>query len=200
MITNMTHPEYIFTEDWFSGNIPVWTEALAVFQGVDNVRALEIGSFQGRSSVWLLENILTGQGSKIDCVDTFEGSIEHTDGQKKNMLDIFLNNISRFGGDKVRVFRGQSQAVLRKLEREETYDIIYVDGDHHAAAVLEDAVLAFPLLNQGGVLIFDDYKWAMELPELMRPAKAIDVFMEVFADKVDLMYVGYQVIVKKRVV
>jgi predicted O-methyltransferase YrrM len=187
---------YTFTEDWFSGNIGVWTEALHDFKGKAGVSMLEIGSFQGRSAVWLLENVLTHATARLDCVDTFEGSVEHTSGQKSNMLDLFTHNVGRFG-EKVRVLRGESQYVLRRLAPGPSYDMIYVDGDHHACAVLEDAILAFRLLKPGGLMIFDDYQWKMELPDLERPALGVDAFLTVFADKVKVLYSGYQVIVKK---
>lgn len=187
---------YTFTEDWFSGNIPTWTEALRPYKGVEGISMLEIGSFQGRSAVWLLENILTHPTARLDCVDTFEGSVEHTPGQKKGMLDIFTHNVGRFG-DKVRVLRGESQHVLRRLAPVAKYDMIYIDGDHHAASVLEDAVLAFRLVKHGGLMIFDDYQWKPELPDLMRPALGVDAFLTVYADKVKVLFSGYQVIVQK---
>ena len=38
---------YKFTKDWFSGNIPLWTEVLAPFKGKPNIHYLEIGVFGG---------------------------------------------------------------------------------------------------------------------------------------------------------
>ena len=40
-----------------------------------------------------------------------------------------------------------------------SFDLVYVDGSHLAADVLQDAVLSFRLLRSGGLLIFDDYLW-----------------------------------------
>jgi hypothetical protein len=33
------------------------------------------------------------------------------------------------------------------------------DGSHRARDVLEDAVLSWPLLKVGGIMLFDDYLW-----------------------------------------
>lgn len=55
---------YKFTEDWFSGNIPLWTEVLAPFKGKPDIHYLEIGVWEGRSAIWVLENILTPYGQK----------------------------------------------------------------------------------------------------------------------------------------
>ncbi|MCM8831198.1 MAG: class I SAM-dependent methyltransferase [Candidatus Omnitrophica bacterium] len=43
-------------------------------------------------------------------------------------------------------------------------------GNHNAPSVLMDAVLCWPLLKNGGILIFDDYLWKInKLPEEERP-------------------------------
>jgi len=66
-----------FSVDWHSHNIPHWRRILERYRGQPKVRALEIGSFEGRSTIWLLENILTHETAHIDCIDTFKGSVEH---------------------------------------------------------------------------------------------------------------------------
>ena len=187
--------EYIFTSDWFSGNIPIWSLVLENLKHKPDLRFLEVGSYQGRSTVWLLENVLTHPSSKIICIDTFEGSIENTADEKKDLLDIFRHNVSGFG-EKVDTMIGYSQTLLRVLHVE-TFDFIYIDGDHHAASVLEDAVLAFPLLKPGGVLIFDDYEWTTMEHEIQRPKIAIDAFVNIYQNKLNIVHRGYQVVVQK---
>lgn len=39
------------------------------------------------------------------------------------------------------------------------FDLIYIDGSHMRVDVMMDAVLAWPLLKAGGVMVFDDYEW-----------------------------------------
>ena len=63
--TIIKEQKYIFTVDWFSHNIPSWDIYLNNFKNKPNLNFLEIGSFQGRSTVWLLENILTENDLKI---------------------------------------------------------------------------------------------------------------------------------------
>lgn len=62
-------PEY--TADWTTPHIPAWKEVLSQFIGAPNISAMEIGAFEGRSTRWFLENILTGKGSTIFVVDPF---------------------------------------------------------------------------------------------------------------------------------
>ena len=188
---------YIFTVDWFSYNIPIWTHYLNELKNKPNLRFLEIGSFQGRSTVWLLENILTSDSSAITCIDTFEGSIEHTlhfQNDIKNLFDIFYHNISKFK-NKVNIIKNKSQDALKKIN--EQYDFIYVDGDHKASSVIEDAILSFSLLKKGGIMIFDDYLWFQMKKFIDNPKVAIDAFLEIYADKITILYKNHQVIIEK---
>ena len=197
--TEIVTPEnnYIFTVDWFSYNIPIWTHYLNELKDKPNLRFLEIGSFQGRSTVWLLKNILTSDSSAITCIDTFEGSIEHTlhfQNDIKNLFDIFSHNISKFK-NKVNIIKDKSQDALKKMN--EQYDFIYVDGDHKASSVIEDAILSFPLLKKGGIMIFDDYLWFQMKKFIDNPKVAIDAFLEIYADKITILYKNHQVIIEK---
>jgi predicted O-methyltransferase YrrM len=196
--------QYKFSVDWFSWHTQDWSRYLDKFKGQTNLQFLEIGSFEGRSTVWLLENILTDKTSKIVCIDTFEGSVEHHQNQEwKNLLptlyDTFCHNISAFS-EQVDIRRGKSQEILRGLNN--AYDFIYIDGDHSAAAVLEDAILSFRLLKSGGILIFDDYVWGVDPREPNRlnleiPRNAIDVFLTIYSNKIRILSVNDQVIIEK---
>jgi predicted O-methyltransferase YrrM len=193
--TNKTN--YIFTVDRFSYNIQIWTYYLKVFKNKPNLRFLEIGSFQGRSTIWLLENILTNDTSTITCIDTFEGSVNHIFHFKndiKNVFDIFSYNISKFK-NKVNIIKDKSQTALKQIN--EQYDFIYIDGDHKASSVIEDAILSFPLLKKGGIIIFDNYMLFGMKKLVDNPKPAIDVFLEIYANKINVLYKNHQVIIKK---
>ena len=84
----------------------------------------------------------------------------------------------------------------------EYFDWIYVDGSHEAPDVLADAVLAFMLLRPGGLLVFDDYLWAMpdapvaDFYQLPKPA--IDAFVNINQRKLDIVLAPlYQLYVRK---
>jgi predicted O-methyltransferase YrrM len=140
-----------FTENWFDGNIPSLQRWLGPFSGRPGLRALEIGSFEGRSTLWLCENILTADDARIDCLDLFA-----TDPVYGDYLSRFRHNTSEHTW-KVHEVHGPSFEGLRKVEGE--YDIVYIDGWHSAFGALADGVMSWPLLKIGGVMIFDDYMW-----------------------------------------
>ena len=62
---------------------------------------------------------------------------------------------------------------------------------------MTDACMAFGLLKQGGVMLFDDYLWR-DMPGLLhRPKLAVDLFVTLFNEQCDLIMIGYQLAVKK---
>ncbi len=186
----------IYTVDWFSANIPLWSNCLGEFKGRP-VRGLEIGSFQGRSARWLFENILTHPDARLTCVDTFEGSEEHyaVPGLLTNLRGLFDHNLKPYE-EKLTVLVGPSGSMLRT--HSESYDFAYVDGDHHAPAVLDDAINAFRLLKYGGILIFDDYLWTGGGKNPAdNPGLAIDAFLAIYSKHLIVLFRDYQVVVRK---
>jgi predicted O-methyltransferase YrrM len=178
---------YDFTTDWFGGHIPTWRATLAHLAGRPGIAFLEVGCFEGRATVWLLGNVCTHPETRIDCVDVFFD---------ENYERRFDHNIKTALGSRVHKHKGRSQEILRTL-RLGAYDAIYIDGSHAAADVLEDAVLAFPLLKPGGILLFDDYEWNVHSDPLLLPKIAIDAFLGIYQGRYEMLHRGYQVIIKK---
>lgn len=140
-----------YSTDWFDHNVPHWQQWLASLRGRPGLRALEIGSFEGRSTVWLCENILTAADATIDCVDLFQADPVYGDYHAR-----FRQNTAPWSA-RIREYPGLSYDALRRLDG--PYDLVYVDGWHSAFGALADGVMAWPMLRVGGVMIFDDYRW-----------------------------------------
>jgi predicted O-methyltransferase YrrM len=148
-----------FTKDWFSHNIATWEKIFAEHKGKEGLRYLEIGAFEGRSASWLLSNILTDPSCTIECADLFTAT-EHGD-----YYPTFLKNIAPWH-DRVVVHSGPSFDTLSRIRND--FDAIYVDGWHSAYGVLADAVMSWPRLKVGGLMVFDDYLW---IPEELKARK-----------------------------
>lgn len=199
-----------FTTDWFSDHIPDWKKHLSVYKDKSPLNFLEVGTFEGRSATWLLDNILTHENSKIFCCDTWEGSPEH---EKMNVsidgtYERFMKNVKPYG-NRVVVLKGKSQQMLRLLPYE-MYDFAYIDGSHTASDVLEDSVLVWGLVKPGGIICWDDYFWSHfsnrlsedgvtpdENKLLQEPRMAIDAFLRIFNGKYELLAARDQVWIKK---
>jgi len=181
---------YSFKDDWTTGHADNWTNLLKHFIGQPKINMLEIGAYEGRSTVWFLENILTDITSSIVCIDP-------------HVQANFHHNISEFK-NKLQLIEKKSQIALRDpYFADERFDIIYVDGNHDSCDVLEDAVLSFRSLKKGGIMIFDDYEWKKEMyigdigAPLTEPKLGIDCFMKVFDNKYKLLHKAWQVIILK---
>lgn len=178
--------QYLFTEDqdWFSNNIPTFRKHLAPFRGRP-CRALEIGSHEGRSALWLLDNILTHPEARLTAIDV-------------KAHPNFLENIRRCpGGRKLAFHHGASREVLRRLPFD-TFDFAYIDGWHGTVEVLEDAVLTWPLVKRGGLVAFDDYLWDDPVwNRYGRPGPAIDAFLNIYGQRLQKLEQGWQVWIRK---
>ncbi|MEG4325357.1 tetratricopeptide repeat protein [Microcoleus sp. herbarium5] len=176
--------DYQFTQDWFTHNIPIWKRHLQEFTGIADFQVVEIGSFQGMSACWLLDNILTHPTAKITCIDLF-------------FQQHFKGNIVKTGAaDRVIELEGYSQDLLVDLTSE-YYDVAYVDGCHKPTSALQDAILSWRLVKVGGLMIFDDYEFTFPDSPEQDTKIGIDVFLEMFASQLEVVHKGYQLIVKK---
>jgi hypothetical protein len=184
-------PGFRFTQDWFSFHEAWWLERFGYLAERSGVRALEVGSFEGRSACWMLKHLLTGPGSTIMCVDRFDAY----PAQELN----FDHNIRATGGEaRVTKLRGRSQQVLPFLTPS-SYDFIYVDGSHGALDVIQDAAMCWRLLKPGAVIVFDDYESAA-FPDLfeLSAKPAVDAFLALVVGRYDLLFKDWQVAVAKR--
>lgn len=196
--------EYQFTQDWFKWAPEVWTQLIPMLperkqSGRD---FLEIGSFEGRSAVWIMEHMMQ-EDDYLTCVDTWEGGEEHGDQNMSAVWDRFCHNVEvareRFPNRHYTAVQNYSHIHLAKAISEDAqYDFIYIDGSHKAPDVLTDACMAWPLLKPKGLMVFDDYMWGNPRDALHRPKIAIDAFTNIFGETAEIIHVGYQLVVRKK--
>jgi len=208
---------YKYTQNWFTAHDLVQFLPL---QTQEEIHILEIGSFEGKSTVWFIENLLNNPKSSITCIDPWMSyDIKHDSmnsysedlNDKKqftNVLDgyvftdeyqTFLHNIEETTkSSQVNVIKGFSKSVLPSLiTQSKKYDIIFIDGNHTAPYVLLDSVMSWELLNVNGYMIFDDYLWNLQLPETLRPKMAVDNFISNYIDYLGVCWSDYRIAIKK---
>lgn len=203
----MTHmPTYELTNDWFENSAKSNWEYL--IPQLKPARVLEIGSYEGASTCWLIEE-LGKTGLEIVCIDTWAGGVEHSAVDMSSVERRFISNVKAamtgLDGIKLRRIKERSDLALARLLCEEPtplFDFIYVDGSHQAPDVLADAVLAFRLLRPGGVMAFDDYLWHEGAPHekdpIQTPKIAVDAFTNIYGRQLRLISMPlYQVYIQK---
>lgn len=174
----------MYTRLWHDSHIDVWSAVLPPLLPEGPRVWLEIGSWEGRSAAWTLDNLLTRDGDELHCVDVW------------SRPDVEANFDSNVGG-RAHKHKGRSVDFLATDKRR--YCGIYIDGSHDAPDVLADAVLAWQRLDFNGVMIFDDYplQHPKDRPGRVPPRSAIDGFLEAHITRLQVLHKGWQVIVKK---
>ena len=127
----------------------------------------------------MLLPVAAAAARRLTCVDTFEGSPGLPSDARPGLEEAFDRNVELVDASRVRKLVGDSRRVLLDLADEASrFDLVYVDGSHRGLDVLVDAALSWPLLEVGGVVVFDDYGWALLGDDpLLRPGPAIDAFV-----------------------
>lgn len=176
-------------------------------------RFLEIGTFEGRTAIWLIENILkevhNERYPQLTIVDP-----DPAPNFKENMnewIDWTEKGWHINKRDFVRLKKLYSFNMLTSMIRQGyKFDFIYIDGDHNACGILEDAVLSWHLLSKNGILLFDDYLMKVEDPWFyishkefndklvwQHPKHAIDSFLSIYKGQYEMFIDNYQIGIKK---
>jgi len=196
-----------YTQDW-NQQFKMNTNGLGKFD-----LAMEIGCFEGLTSNYIVDNLLTENG-KLICIDPLADGYTPTLPMQpvfENQYERFVHNIKEHGeSGKIHVFQGESQSILDPnrvfmgiIDPSQTVsetirigmigevDFIYIDGDHDPEMVYIDAVNSFRYAKIGGIILFDDYNW-----NDVHNA-GIDRFLLEYAGRYELMLKDYQVMIKK---
>jgi predicted O-methyltransferase YrrM len=194
----------LYTQDWFegTGGAAAFEKHLSHLKGKPFLRFLEIGVFEGRSAIWTLDNILTGEDCLLILVDTWRGSAEHPSVRInfKDVKERFLANIEpyRHRVDIIEdtLFGAQIDDWGEKNIIDDL-DFIYIDGSHHSADVLRDAVIAWELAKPGAIICFDDYEWNMFRGTTSHPKSGIDAFLAAHEGRYELLEKEYRLWIRK---
>jgi len=125
-----------------------------------SIKIMEIGAYHGANICSYMKTYAKHPNTEIHCVDPwfdYAGYNEYMYKQQTN-YSIFINNISKLNPSdlhKIYIHRGLSENIVPSFENE-SYDIIYIDGNHEKRYVVEDSVNTFKKVKKGGWIVFDD--------------------------------------------
>ncbi|KAL9103483.1 MAG: hypothetical protein Q9163_001479 [Psora crenata] len=175
-----------FQHGWFELIRPEWEERTAPLRG-QRLHILEVGCFEGASTTWILDNLMSHPESSMTVIDTFEGGMEHQEtAEPPEKYDLgslesrFRSNISKCEQvGKLRIIKANSDDALLTLRRESShFDFIYIDASHVAIDVLHDAVVCWRMLDVHGVMVFDDFSWKGYMEDCYNPRVAVESFLQ----------------------
>ena len=188
---------YRFTEDMFAMRNKIFWQALGSFKDRPDTHYLEIGVYEGRALLWVLEHIMTHPTSSLTGIDLFssgEGAFKPKEiyQNPNDFKQRYFHNIRSSGQEnRIHTHVGYSQNVLKTLQKN-YYDIIYIDGCHTLACTREDTALSWKLLKKGGILMVDDY--SKEFPDVYQAAQE---FYATNANDMEILHTGWVLVIKK---
>jgi predicted O-methyltransferase YrrM len=186
------------TRDYFSLNAFDWINTLNEFKN-KKFKFLEIGSFEGNSTLFILENF---KGVDLTCVDQWK-QLYREDGKREGYEDLSINEIEKNFDTNLKDYSGRflknkisSNNFFRNNNQE--FDVIYIDGSHYAPDVLEDCKNSWSVLKKNGILILDDYFWKGYAKIEENPAFAINQFLKEANNKYEVAnFSKYQLFLRK---
>lgn len=161
------------------------------------LKMLHLGAYSGHGTKWMLDRF---GGSCID-VDTWNldvlsdaeielyriDSVDIAD--VENLYDQIVSGINtvKFKGTTLDFFKQNKQ----------TFNFIYIDASHNKHDVAHDLRESFKVLDSGGIIGCDDYLWHLELDAELRPHDAINEFLKLHENEVEIIVNDYQLWFKK---
>lgn len=119
-------------------------------------RIVEVGSYEGKSTV----SLALGARNEVlvVAVDPHQGDISEVQaGKVVNTYEKFLSNIKFAGVDQRILVKKMSSVDAAKDYTGEPIGLLFIDGWHSTAAVLEDIDAWLPYLHPEGIVVIDDW-------------------------------------------
>ena len=183
--------------DAFSPNINMWSKFFLLNDlYAKKIKYLEIGVFEGRSSVYVLENLQNAICYFVDPLQPYDEMTDSTGQDDFNKIyDNFTANIKPFDS-RATLYRKTSDSFF--LNNTDKFDLIYIDGSHFGDDVYKDAINAFDSLNKKGFIIFDDFFWFFFDTVEENPLGGIFKFIVENNNHLKIKYVSNQLIIQKK--
>ena len=114
---------------------------------------VEIGSWHGRSTIWLAAGAASGRGARVVAVDPHRGT--HLRAEDENTEPLLRANLARAGvADRVDVRVATSEEVAHAFP--EPVSLLWIDGDHSYEGARRDLELWEPHLLPGSAVALHD--------------------------------------------
>lgn len=187
--------KYLYTQNWFLvSELKKHLNKLNKFVDRSNdIHVLEIGSYEGLSSVFFADNFLEREMSSLTCVDPFLRipNNDHADYLKNNQESNFDINITRCdNSEKIKVFKITSDEFFENNKK--TFNLIYIDGCHEPEFIERDIENAFKCLDENGIMWMNDYG-----KSIIAVKRTMNKFLIKHRGEYETIHQGYQIAIQK---
>jgi len=173
-------------------SVPISQSGKKLFLNL-SINYLEIGSFEGRSTVFIAEqkNI-----ESVMAVDTFEGSDEYDNNVSfETVYNNFKYNLSLMNKKNINFLKDTSDKFF--INNKSRFNLIYIDGSHHYENVKKDFINSYNCVKKNGIMIFDDFLWFYYDDYKKNPICAIIECYEIYKNNLELIFLNHQIIFRK---
>jgi predicted O-methyltransferase YrrM len=116
---------------------------------------VEVGSFQGKSTIFLGKGSLSGSETTVYAIDPHKGEMHKGIQDYSPTWDNFLSNIDQYGVKNIITpIRATSENAANSFN--EPIELIFIDGLHDYQSVEKDFNMWFPKVIDGGIMAFHD--------------------------------------------
>tara|TARA_A100001388_G_scaffold79077_1_gene56656 strand:+ start:371 stop:1018 length:648 start_codon:yes stop_codon:yes gene_type:complete len=186
--------KYTFGRDWFYKS-EIYQQA-KFFLGSkinERLKILEIGSFEGLSTTYFIDNFLSKSDSTLTTVDPF---ILYSENDHISLLDHiqiknFFFNISQSKYPEKVQYLGLTSDHFFEVNKNK-YNFIYIDGMHTKEQIPKDIINSWDSLLIDGIIWMDDY-----LGDNSKLKKSFDDTIASLKGKHEVIHKGYQIAIKK---
>ncbi|MBL8727332.1 MAG: class I SAM-dependent methyltransferase [Planctomycetes bacterium] len=195
---------YTSIDGWLTVDEAITLYELALALPHEHPVAVEIGCWQGKSSVCIARGLRRKNAPRLCCIDPFDASgdaasanqyADRSSGLDNQLRAVFEQNLSHAGvRDIVEIRQGFSH------ERAATWsgaiDLLFLDGDHGYDAVARDVADWAPHVRPGGYLVMHD----VVHPVHQGPRRVVDERILVDPKWVDRRYVDSMFVARRAAV
>jgi predicted O-methyltransferase YrrM len=185
--------KYKYSQTWFI-NSGINKEMSFFCDKTKENKILEIGCFEGLSSVFFADNFLDNINSSLTCVDPFL-TINNNDHNS-----YLLNNEEMNFDFNLSVCKNSDKIIIHKITSDQffennnkTYNFIYIDGCHEPDFIKRDMENSFNILEKNGIMWMDDYNGG----DGIKIKNAMNIFLEKYIGQYELIHFDYQLAIKK---
>lgn len=132
---------------WLTKHEGMLLEILAKEQSALGGVIVEIGSYCGKSTIWLAQS-----GERVYAVDPHKGNV--SGGKTKPTLKAFKKNIAKAGADNVIAVVKMSKAAARNWNQ--PIKLLFIDGLHDEKNARQDFTLWNRFVVEGGIVAMHD--------------------------------------------
>jgi len=186
--------KYTFGRDWFYKS-EIYQNA-KFFLGKENrkkFKMLEIGSFEGLSTTFFIDNFLGKSDSTLTAVDPFilYSENDHISLLNHKQIKNFFYNISQSKYPEKVQYIGLTSDHFFEVNKNK-YNFIYIDGMHTKEQIPKDIINSWNSLLIDGIIWMDDY-----LGDNSKLKKSFDQTIASLKGKYEVIHRGYQIAIKK---